>query len=87
MVWLKVTLYGEAGHAGTTSMYLRKDPMVAAVAVISHAEQLAIQEKHTVATIGRIHAKPGGINIIPSQVEFTLDIRDLTDEIIEKGHD
>jgi allantoate deiminase len=84
MVWLKVTLQGEAGHAGTTPMYLRKDPLAAAATILNYSEQLATNEKHTVATVGRINVKPGGINIIPREVEFTIDIRDLSDDNLER---
>lgn len=80
VLWLKVTLLGEAGHAGTTPMYLRKDPLAAAAKIMSNIEELVKQEERTVATVGRIQTKPGGVNIIPGSVEFTLDIRDLSDE-------
>jgi allantoate deiminase len=77
--WLKVKLKGEAGHAGTVPMSLRRDPLVGAAEVIAEVESLCIEDPDapTVGTIGRISAFPGGSNIIPESVEFTLDIRDI----------
>lgn len=83
VTWLKVTITGEAGHAGTTPMWLRKDPMTAAAKIITKLEELAKQQERTVITTGRIQASPGGVNIIPAKVEFTLDVRDLSEEIIQ----
>jgi allantoate deiminase len=83
VLWLKVTLEGEAGHAGTTPMNLRKDPLAAAAHIFSYAEQVARKERHTVITVGQLQVHPGGINIIPGTVEFTLDIRDIKDENVD----
>ncbi|TLS36850.1 Zn-dependent hydrolase [Pseudalkalibacillus caeni] len=82
--WLSVKLRGEAGHAGTTPMNLRKDPLAAAAKIISYAEEIAAAEEGTVATVGRIHASPGGVNIIPGEVEFSLDVRDLSEDNLNK---
>ncbi len=70
---------GEAGHAGTVPMADRKDPLMAMSEIILAIENAARKEG-VLATIGRIGAFPGGINIIPGRVEFSLDIRSLGDE-------
>ncbi|MGF6947688.1 allantoate deiminase [Neobacillus sp. B4I6] len=77
--WFKIKLIGEAGHAGTVPMNLRKDPMIGAAEVIKEVETLCMMDPKapTVGTIGRITAFPGGSNIIPESVEFSLDIRDI----------
>ncbi|MFF2501063.1 Zn-dependent hydrolase [Peribacillus sp. NPDC058075] len=88
--WFKVRLVGEAGHAGTVPMSLRKDPLVGAAEVIKEVETLCMNDPNapTVGTVGRIAVFPGGSNIIPESVEFTLDIRDIElerrNKIIEK---
>ncbi|MBM7541307.1 Zn-dependent hydrolase [Amphibacillus cookii] len=82
--WLKIKLHGEAGHAGTTPMHLRKDPLACAAEMIQAVETLAKAEQATVATVGQIKVKPGGINVIPSEVEFTIDLRDLSDPLLDK---
>lgn len=84
----RITLTGEAMHAGTTPMKLRRDPMAAAAVVIQAIEEEARSTGTTVATVGVIRAFPGGINVIPRQVEFSLDCRDIDasvrDRVLER---
>lgn len=74
----KITLTGEAMHAGTTPMTHRRDPLAAAATIMTAIEEEAQRTGTTVATVGRITALPGGINVIPGQVEFSLDCRDIS---------
>jgi allantoate deiminase len=72
----KVQLTGIAGHAGTTSMALRRDPLAGAAAMILAVETVARADaSDLVATVGRIEAKPGAPNVIAGAVHFTIDIR------------
>jgi len=82
--WLKIKLTGEAGHAGTTPMNFRKDPMTCAAEIIQVIEKLAHVEQQTVATIGKLSVQPGGINVIPSEVEFTVDMRNISDALLDE---
>ncbi|MCM3087519.1 M20 family metallo-hydrolase [Bhargavaea ginsengi] len=77
--WMTITLDGEAGHAGTVPMHLRKDPVPAASEIILFIERLCNMPdaKETVGTVGILEAVPGGSNIIPAKVRFTLDLRDI----------
>lgn len=74
--WLEVSIEGTAGHAGTTGLAYRRDPMVAAIAAI-HRLQTTIMPLDSSArlTVGRIAAQPGSINAIPQSVIFTVDLR------------
>ncbi|CAN7469825.1 Zn-dependent hydrolase [Mesorhizobium amorphae] len=74
--WLEVSFQGAAGHAGTTGLAYRRDPMVAAVAAM-HSLQATIMPLDTSArlTVGRITAQPGSINAIPQSVMFSVDLR------------
>jgi allantoate deiminase len=76
-LWLKFTLTGEAGHAGATPMKMRKDPMVAAAKIISYIEDETSKYPNAVGTVGKASISPGGVNVIPKQIEFTLDLRDI----------
>lgn len=80
-LWLKFVLEGEAGHAGTTPMAIRHDPLTAAAKVIEAIESEAAKTSSTVGTVGQLQVFPGGINIIPKRVEFTLDLRDIDEGI------
>ena len=79
--WLRFTLTGEAGHAGTTPMNLRRDALAAAAAVIGRIEREAARKGTSVGTVGQLDLSPGGINIIPGQVSFSLDLRDIDEDV------
>lgn len=72
----QVTLRGMAGHAGTTSMPLRRDALAGAAEAMLAIEGLARDAaSDLVATVGRIEALPGAANVIPGEVRFTIDVR------------
>ncbi|MFS8113206.1 Zn-dependent hydrolase [Rhizobium jaguaris] len=74
--WLTVTFLGNAGHAGTTSLGYRRDPMVAATLALSRLQaSIMPQDEDARLTVGRFSAHPGSINAIPDKVTFTVDIR------------
>jgi allantoate deiminase len=66
---------GRAGHAGTTPMDVRDDALVAAAAQILRIRDVARSIQGAVATVGRIEVDPGGVNVIPGRVRFTIDAR------------
>jgi allantoate deiminase len=80
-VWLRVTLTGEAAHAGTTPMNLRRDALAAGARIIEIIEQEAARTGTSVATVGQLELEPGGINIIPGRVAFSLDLRDIDEDV------
>ncbi len=74
-----ITLEGEAGHAGTVPMYLRRDALAGAAECISAIERLSSANEGVVGTVGQIAAEPGATNVIPGRVSFTADIRAADD--------
>lgn len=66
---------GRAGHAGTTPMAARDDALVHAAEEILRIRDVAQSIDGAVATVGRVEAEPGGINVIPGRVRFTIDAR------------
>jgi allantoate deiminase len=80
---LRVTVTGEAGHAGTVPMALRHDALAGAAEMALALEGIVKQhpEDGMVGTVGRIEALPGAVNIIPGTVTFTIDLRSLTDAL------
>ncbi len=83
-VWLRLSLTGEAGHAGTTPMGARRDALAAAAEVLRVVEEEASATGSTVGTVGQIGARPGGINIIPGRVELSLDLRDIDEAVRDR---
>jgi allantoate deiminase len=82
-VRLRVTVTGEAGHAGTVPMNLRHDAYAGAAEMALALETIARAhpEDGMVGTVGRIEVAPGAVNVIPGRVLFTVDLRSLTDEL------
>ena len=78
---LRVALRGAAGHAGTVPMKLRRDALAAAAECVLAVERIAKGHAELVGTVGRIEAKPGAINVIPGEVNFTVDLRAPRDEL------
>ena len=72
---------GMAGHAGTVPMGLRRDALAAAAECTLAIERIARGMPEVVATVGRIEALPGAVNVIPGKVRFTLDARAPTDAL------
>lgn len=73
---LELTLTGRADHAGTTPMDLRRDALAGAAAMIQAIESMARSlGKPAVATVGKLHAEPDQINVVPGRVVFTVDLR------------
>jgi allantoate deiminase len=71
----EVTVPGRAGHAGTTPMDDRDDALVAAAERVLAIREAARAIPDAVATVGRLEVEPGGANVIPSSVTFTVDAR------------
>ena len=73
---LKLSLYGEAAHAGAKPMRQRRDALWGAAAFVLRARQ-HIMDNYTpgVCNIGMIGAEPGAFNIVPAQVDMALEFR------------
>lgn len=75
----KVTWTGQAGHAGTTPMALRRDALTGAAEFALAVEQRARATAGLVGTVGALAVSPGAANVIPGQVGHTLDVRHASD--------
>ncbi|WP_226427025.1 allantoate amidohydrolase [Xanthomonas sp. NCPPB 2865] len=67
---------GRAGHAGTTTMALRRDALSAAAEALLAIEGIArAGSDDLVATVGKLQVAPGATNVVPGRVDCTLDVR------------
>lgn len=80
----EIILKGKASHAGTTPMSLRRDSLMAAAEILIEIEKEANATDSGVATVGKIQVLPGGVNIVPGMVKFSVDIRDQYFEVREE---
>ncbi len=80
----RITIEGRTNHAGTTPMSMRRDALTTASHLILAIEDIA---KHfpgdPVATVGTLQIWPNSINTVPGAVELSLDIRDLSQSVID----
>jgi len=71
-----LALDGEANHAGTTPMALRRDALVGAAEVILAVKTLAdASAARAVGTVGAIGVTPGATNVVPGRAELTIELR------------
>ncbi|MEK9756176.1 MAG: Zn-dependent hydrolase [Bacteroidota bacterium] len=77
--WWNVKITGFANHAGTTPMNQRQDAAIAAAKFILMVnENVRSIEGSQVGTVGRMSAMPGVPNVIPGEVNLSLELRDLS---------
>src|SRR5438067_1743200 len=76
-----VRFTGEAGHAGTVPMALRRDALCAAAEFALAVEALARGQSGLVATVGRLAVQPGASNVIPGEAALSLDVRHQDDAV------
>jgi len=74
---LRVTITGQADHAGTTPMRLRRDALAGAAECLTRLEAAACASANEpgVATVGQIEVHPGAANAIPQVATFSVDLR------------
>jgi len=77
----RVTVRGEAGHAGTVPMPRRRDALAAACEMVLALEKRCSAGGSLVGTVGILQVRDGTGNVIPGEVEFTCDIRAGEDDV------
>ncbi|SNB51145.1 allantoate deiminase [Arboricoccus pini] len=78
---LVFTVNGDAAHAGTVPMAMRRDALTASAAMILEIEAIARETPDLVATVGQAQVLPGAVNTVPGLVRFSLDVRSARDAI------
>lgn len=71
----QLVVEGEARHAGGTPYDMRRDALLGASEAALAVERICSAEHHIVGTVGRFEAFPGAVNVIPGEVQFSLDLR------------
>jgi N-carbamoyl-L-amino-acid hydrolase len=82
--WQRVTITGQANHAGTTPMHLRHDAGWAAASVAARLrEVVAAVGDGQVATVGSLRLDPGLVNVVARRAELTIDLRNPDEERLQ----
>lgn len=84
MKWYEIRVTGTEGHSGTTPMTDRADAMVTASRLITAVRDTAIKTNLGVATVGVIKSDTSSQATIPAGIDFIIDIRCSTDEMVDQ---
>jgi len=82
-----VSVKGEAGHAGTVPMARRRDALTAAAEMVLAVEKQCTRVEGAVGTVGILRVKDATGNVIPGEVEFSIDVRAPDDERRRKAEE
>ena len=79
-----ITIRGRADHAGATPMDSRYDAGVIAAKTVAQVESIVrAAGGGTVGTVGEIAFSPGIINVVPGEARISLDLRGMSDEMVQ----
>ncbi len=73
--WTEYILTGQAAHAGTTPLAMRKDPGLMASRINVHLRGLAEVISGQLGTVGLLEHYPNAINVVPERVRIITDLR------------
>jgi len=79
-----VTFSGEANHAGTTPMTMRRDALSGATEFYRRINAWIRSNPGGVVTIGKMDVYPGAFNIVPGSVRLALEFRHSSATRLEK---
>lgn len=77
----RLVLTGQAAHAGTTPMRLRRDSFAAAARFALAVAEVA-RAHDGVATVGWVECKPGVVTAVPGETRLTLDLRHISPDAL-----
>ena len=77
---------GQADHAGTTPMAMRRDAGAGLIAVAHRVlERFAAESaRDTVWNLGHAAFKPGAYNVVPAEAELFVEFRDLDEAVVQR---
>lgn len=81
----RVTARGQADHAGTTPVAMRRDASrpLYALAHRVHAELGALGGPDTVWNVGVMNVRPGAANVVPSEADMIVEFRDTSTQVLD----
>ena len=83
--WYDCTVTGMESHAGPTPMALRKDALQVATRVMQEVVAIALRHPpYGRGTVGMVQVHPNSRNVIPGRVKFSIDFRNISDELVER---
>ncbi|WP_152655985.1 allantoate deiminase [Oceanobacillus sp. CFH 90083] len=78
-----INLKGEANHAGTTPMSLRRDTVVAYSEIVTDLTKRAREiGEPLVLTFGHVTPVPNTVNVVPGEITFSVDCRHIDQQAL-----
>jgi N-carbamoyl-L-amino-acid hydrolase len=86
--WYDCVVTGMEAHAGPTPMGLRKDALQVATRIMQ--EVVAIARRYPPygrGTVGMVQVFPNSRNVIPGEVKFSIDLRNVNEALLNTMHE
>jgi beta-ureidopropionase / N-carbamoyl-L-amino-acid hydrolase len=85
--WYDCVVTGMEAHAGPTPMGLRKDALQVSTRIMQEVVAIANRyQPYGRGTVGMVQVFPNSRNVIPGQVKFSIDLRNVNDELLDTMH-
>ena len=86
--WYDCVVTGMEAHAGPTPMGLRKDALQVATRIMQEVVPIANRyPPYGRGTVGMVQVFPNSRNVIPGEVKFSIDLRNVNDELLNTMHE
>ncbi len=86
--WYDCVVTGMEAHAGPTPMGLRKDAMQVSTRIMQEVVKIANRyPPYGRGTVGMVQVFPNSRNVIPGEVKFSIDLRNVNDELLNTMHE
>lgn len=83
--WYEATITGQASHAGSTPMRMRRDALLGSARIIEGVNTVGLNHAPSaMSTVGLVEVKPNSRNVIPGSVFLTVDLRNPYDEVLAR---
>ena len=87
LAWYDCVVTGMEAHAGPTPMGLRRDALQVSTRIMQ--EVVAIANRYPPygrGTVGMVQLFPNSRNVIPGEVTFSIDLRNVSDALLDTMH-
>ena len=85
--WYDCVVTGMEAHAGPTPMHLRRDALQVATRIMQEVVAIALRyQPYGRGTVGMVQVHPNSRNVIPGQVKFSVDLRNVSGELLDRMH-
>ncbi|WP_313124301.1 Zn-dependent hydrolase [Pseudescherichia sp.] len=82
--WYDCVVTGQESHAGPTPMNLRQDALQVATRIMQEVVAIAGRSEEGRGTVGMVQVYPNSRNVVPGEVTFSVDMRNLSDAAVDE---